>query len=318
MMQVKEQAILLGARKSLVGVIAQAATRADADERPTIVILNSGIIHRIGPNRMGVALARVLAAAGHVVLRFDLSGIGDSDARTDSLQPLDAALADIKEALDALEAARGVRRVILLGLCSGADHAAIYGGSDPRVVGLVLLDPAIPPTRRYRLRYWMWRMRWLGGRLSSPRSTARLVSRLLRRDAADVDDEAQDIPMTPSLDSREVRDFLEQAYRRAIDSRLQMLAVFTAGRGDRHNYRTQMLEAFPNLRFGERLQLEYFDDSDHVFTSRANRARLTELLLGWIARTGFSDARERSGVSDVPADRLGEAGAHVVRGPVAE
>ena len=319
MTQVNEQAILLGARKSLVGVIAQAAARSGTAERPAIVILNSGIIHRVGPNRMNVALARVLAAAGHLVLRFDQSGIGDSDARADALPPLDAALADIKEALDSLEAARGARQVILVGLCSGADHAAIYGGCDPRVVGLVLLDPAIPPTRRYRLRYWMWRVRWLGVRLGSPRRTAQLVSRLLqRRNVAEVDDEMPEIPMSPSLDSREVRDFLEQAYQRAVDRGIRMLAVFTAGRGDRHNYRTQMLEAFPNVRFGERLQLEYFDDADHVFTSRANRARLIELLCGWTERTDFAGAQARSGVGDVPADRFAQAGANVVRSPVAK
>jgi pimeloyl-ACP methyl ester carboxylesterase len=312
---VKEQVVLLGRRKSLVGIIAQGPMHRDNEERPAIVILNSGIIHRVGPNRMSVTLARSFASVGHLVLRFDLSGIGDSEPRVDALPPLEAALADIREALDWLESARGARRVILLGLCSGADHAAIYGGSDPRVVGAVLLDPWVPTTRRYWIRYWFWRTRWYAERLSSPRVTAQLLSRLIQRRTTD--DEAQ-IGMTASLSNREVREFLEQAYRRAIDSGLSMLAVFTAGRRDRHNYRTQILEAFPNLPFGDRLQLEYFDDADHVFTSRANRTRLLELLRGWIERTDFAGTRARSGVGDVPADRCGKAGTHIVRGPVAE
>jgi hypothetical protein len=38
------------------------------------VILNTGIIYRIGHNRMYVALGRTLAEAGHTVFRFDMSG----------------------------------------------------------------------------------------------------------------------------------------------------------------------------------------------------------------------------------------------------
>jgi hypothetical protein len=146
---------------------------------------------------------------------------------------------------------------------------------------------------------------------------ARLVSRLPWRRAS-ADEAGSGLDMTPSLDSREVRQFLERAYGGAIDRRVRMLAVFTAGRADRHNYRTQMLEAFPNLRFGELLQLEYFGDSDHTFTSRANRARLLELMLDWLARSEFGSVRDRSDVGDVPAHRFGESGAHVVRRPVAE
>ena len=143
--RVNEQAIVFGQQKSLVGIVTSAATSTAPTGRPAIVILNTGIVHRVGYNRMYVPLSRTLAATGYTVLRFDYSGIGDSEPRADGFTPLASSLTDIREALDWLETVRQASQIILLGLCSGADHAVLYGPTDPRVVGLVLIDPSIPP-----------------------------------------------------------------------------------------------------------------------------------------------------------------------------
>jgi dienelactone hydrolase len=63
--------------------------------------------------------------------------------------PIEAHQADVSEALDWLTASCDVNEAVLIGLCSGADIALNYGHSDKRVVGLVLLDPTIPPTARF-------------------------------------------------------------------------------------------------------------------------------------------------------------------------
>ena len=149
-----DQAVMIGVRKTLVGIMTQPVDY-EPNDRPVFLILNSGIIHRVGHHRMYVTLARALAGVGYPVLRFDLSGIGDSESREDGLSMLDAALADVREAVDWLFTVRRARKVILVGLCSGADQALVYGISDRRVCGLVLLDPSIPPTRQYRLRFFL-------------------------------------------------------------------------------------------------------------------------------------------------------------------
>ena len=136
----------------MVGVLSTSASEAAATDRPAVVILNSGIIHRVGANRMHVALARTLADKWYTVLRFDLSGIGDSEPRRDALAPHDAAMSDIEEVLDYLEENKGIRRVVLVGLCSGAIQALLYAANDARVVGLVLLDLYVPRTTGYVLR----------------------------------------------------------------------------------------------------------------------------------------------------------------------
>jgi len=283
---IREQALLLGKRKSLVAIIAQEPIAARAVvERPVIVILNSGIIHRVGPNRMFVRLARQLAAAGHVVVRFDLSGIGDSEPRTDQLEPLDAALADIREVLDSLEASRQARKFVLVGLCSGADHSIVYGGQDPRVVGMVLIDPSIPRTRGYYVRHYRGRvLRWRSwlnfacGRHPFWRALGRSVA----PSSTESPEEAQPSERLPDLQDLQVRTFLTNAYARAAAAGVDIMAVFTGGREDRHNGAIQLLEAFPQVAFGSRLRLEFMGSADHTFTSQADRCSVLTLIAAWI------------------------------------
>src|ERR1700722_9569680 len=109
--RIHHRAVLLGTRKTLVGVMTE-PDDYKSDDRPVFVILNSGIIHRVGHHRMYVTLARALAGAGDQALRFDLSGIGDSESRGDALTPLERVLADVREVVDWLMTTREARRII--------------------------------------------------------------------------------------------------------------------------------------------------------------------------------------------------------------
>src|ERR1700761_7552568 len=91
-----EQTVLVGTKHLLVGIM----TRSLASQpcaKPTVVVLNTGIIHRVGHYRLSVRLARLLAGSGFHVLRFDFAGVGDSEARTDGLSPLESSLADLED-----------------------------------------------------------------------------------------------------------------------------------------------------------------------------------------------------------------------------
>jgi pimeloyl-ACP methyl ester carboxylesterase len=289
--RLREQAFLLGARKSLVGVLTEGADTGAPVERPTIVILNAGIIHRVGPGRLTVLLARTLAAQGFTVLRFDLSGLGDSEARADGLAPLEATLSDIREVLDWLESARGARRIVLAGLCSGANHSLLYSGTDPRVVGVVLLDPATPRTRLYYIRHYLPRLfRWhvwlnlLRGR--HPRMQ-RLARSLGARGEVKASVREEREAWMPDLQGPEVHAELERAYKAALGQGVQFLMAFTSGLEEQHNYREQVLHAFPGVAFGDRLRLEYFEGAEHTFTAVADRARLFRLVSEWARDTRF-------------------------------
>jgi pimeloyl-ACP methyl ester carboxylesterase len=285
-----EQALLIGPRKSMVGVLSLPAAATARPDAPAVVLLNAGIIHRVGPNRMNVELARRLARLGYLVLRFDLSGIGDSEPRDDGLPPFEAALADIGEAIEWLDSTRQVRRVVLIGLCSGADHALLYASKDPRVVGLGLLDASIPRTSGYFMRHWSRRVVslrvWTNVLTGRHAMWQRLTKALrLHQAPAPQPTESDDPAGVPKLESPEVRAILQSAYQKSLDHGARVLAVFagTAGREYRLNYREQMLDAFPDVQFGDRLRLEYFKESDHTFTAECHRTALMNVICDWVA-----------------------------------
>jgi len=92
---------------------------------PTVVMLNAGKLDHIGPGRLWVHLARNWASVGLAVLRVDLSGLGDSPVQ-EGREP------DVVYSPDALEDIADITHVVspgdpaavvLMGLCSGADHS---------------------------------------------------------------------------------------------------------------------------------------------------------------------------------------------------
>jgi pimeloyl-ACP methyl ester carboxylesterase len=287
MASVREQPVLLGTWQSMVGVISSASPDGGALDRPAVVILNSGVIHRVGANRMHVYLARALALRGHTVLRFDLSGIGDSEPRRDALAPFDAAMADIREVLDHLGQTKGIRRVILVGLCTGANHALLYAAGDPRVVGVALLDLYLPHTFGYFVRMYGRRFLRSEGWLNIIRGRHPMW-RALRARLALTQMGSELEPPGPAR--AEVQATLDRAFRPILAREAQVLCVFTAGLEEQHNYRGQLLDALPDVPFGNLLRLEYFADSDHTFSSGRNRARIMELVLEWIGASKFPDA----------------------------
>jgi pimeloyl-ACP methyl ester carboxylesterase len=136
----KEHAVVIPAHSPLIGVVTQpdsASARADA---PVVVLLNSGLIHRVGPNRLYVSLARRLAGMGLTTLRFDLSAIGDSAQRRDTLPFQASSIEETRAALDHLQAQWGAKRFLLAGICTGAVVSFRTALQDPRVAGLCLIN----------------------------------------------------------------------------------------------------------------------------------------------------------------------------------
>jgi hypothetical protein len=92
----------------------------------------------------------------------------------------------------------------------------------------------------------------------------------------------------PDLQSPEVHAILERAYGGAIAAGVRMLTVCTGGLESQHNYREQLVEAFPKVPFGDRIQLEWFPHTDHTFTSATDRATLLGILTDWSGRQGVA------------------------------
>lgn len=104
-----------------------------------VLVVVGGPQYRAGSHRQFTLLARSLAAGGVPAMRFDYRGMGDSEGEARSF---DSIAADVHAAIDAFfVAVPGLREVVLWGLCDGASAAMLYAGADPRVTGLVLLNP---------------------------------------------------------------------------------------------------------------------------------------------------------------------------------
>ncbi|MCP8686785.1 hydrolase 1, exosortase A system-associated [Marinobacterium sedimentorum] len=104
-----------------------------------VVIVVGGPQYRVGSHRQFVHLARALAGQGIPVLRFDVTGMGDSSGKKKLFDDLDA---DIAAAVNCFQQhCPELEKIVLLGLCDGASAALIYAHRDPRLAGLVLLNP---------------------------------------------------------------------------------------------------------------------------------------------------------------------------------
>jgi pimeloyl-ACP methyl ester carboxylesterase len=283
--QYSEQPVLLPDGK--IGIVTRPIGGEQRDGT-AVLILNTGIIHRVGHNRMYVTLGRQLAEGGLTVLRFDLSGIGDSERRQGELTPLEAALADIRDAVDWLEKNSDTHRVVLVGICSGANLALLYGGRDERVVGVTIVDPSIPPTIKYYirefLRYGSRRAYW--GVVRRRRIVAAAAWRARGNEAA-----SGEVVHT-RLGEKKTKRFIEDAYQLAVQRGLKLLMVLTDGQPRQHNYRRQVFDAFPRVKFGNLLALEYFTEVDHLFSDEMHRDRLFRRIENWLNDCGFARAAE--------------------------
>lgn len=104
-----------------------------------VLVLVGGPQYRAGSHRQFTLLARSLAAQGIAVMRFDARGMGDGEGAQRSFEDMGD---DVRAAVDCfMRAAPGVRDIVLWGLCDGAAAAVLHGSADPRISGMVLLNP---------------------------------------------------------------------------------------------------------------------------------------------------------------------------------
>lgn len=134
----------IGSQNELFGI-----TTASVNVRPElpwIVILNGGSAHRVGSGRMHVQLARQFAALGFPSLRVDLGGLGDSLAESEAIENnsyASTAFRDVSAVCEYLTNLQPDRRIVLLGLCSGA-YAAFQSAVQlphPALLEAMLLNP---------------------------------------------------------------------------------------------------------------------------------------------------------------------------------
>ena len=281
---VRDEAIRFGPEGQLVGIISHPAGRqARTSPAPAVIVLNAGVLHRVGPHRLHVALTRRLAARGFPSVRLDLGGIGDSVASTDATTFRESAVADTRAAMTGLTDVLGARRFVIFGICAGADNALATALVDDRVAGIVLVDAAVYATPRSLYRELRRRLAQPGGVPLALRWGARRARQRLRRELARIERLRRGITGEPPAEGREtppIETFRSQLEHLA-DRGIGVLTIYAGMHGENYNHADQIFESFPELR--GRIDRAYFPEANHTFTQLDDQAALIETTLRWVA-----------------------------------
>jgi pimeloyl-ACP methyl ester carboxylesterase len=138
-----EEMVRFGAGHACFGVLTLPGTPLS---ETGIIFLNSGYDHHIGWGGCHVKFARILAEEGHLSLRIDASGVGEAelhDGQNSQILYSESQIPDVAAAVDVLKE-RGMKKIVLVGRCSGAYLAFLAASSDSRVSTVVLVN-----TRRF-------------------------------------------------------------------------------------------------------------------------------------------------------------------------
>ena len=262
---------VFGAFDNLMGVVTlPVVQRSDT----ALIMLTPGMLHHVGPFRLHVQMARALAGAGMLSLRFDLSGIGESLPIGAAGSSLQRAANEVGQAMDLITADYGLSKFILFGLCSGADDSLYASLGDDRVVGSVLLDGCGYPTPAFR---WVRMYKHYLPRLCHPGKWWQIALRFAKGNAHE--------PASLRLgdDIREFPD-REQAAREVqqlVDRGVRMHFIYTGGVGEYFNHYGQFRDMFHDVDFRGQVSCRYFPDMDHVAILSEDRIRLIEDVVQW-------------------------------------
>ena len=274
-----EFAFQLGTGQNLVGVLTPAQGKPSS---LAVLLLNAGVVHRIGPHRTSVKLARHLAQQGYTVARFDVSGVGDSRTPHDAAPFARQAQLDILTVMDHLEHQHGMTRFALFGICSGAVMSYETALADIRVVGVFMFDGYAYPTLKKHLIQYALRLKKLTLR-QLPLTFVRHASQALGR-AFSTGGRQETIAAATALAGRPTRQQYASAIQQMVDRRVQVAMLFSSSVFLQYSYAGQLRDAFKRYGFIDRVACDYVPESDHLVSSLGAQRRLVELLDAWIAR----------------------------------
>lgn len=293
-----------GVCEQAIGVRVLGATLSAIVTRPesqastglVVLLLNAGATRRIGPSRMNVNVARASAARGHLAVRIDLSGLGDSPAMAGARANVIYSPTSVEEVLHIvrqLSSWPGVTRCAVVGLCSGAYHgfkAAVRGAELERIVAINPLtffwndnlsdDPPLRPHQvivdmtRYRssiVSMESWR-KLVGGKVDKGRLLRVLMTAMHRRTARSLREVARRlrIPLREDL-ARELYEVTGRGVRATF--------VFASDEPGLGLLLEQGGTAVSRLQHRGLVDIQRIEASDHVFTQLGPRQRLVEFLL---------------------------------------
>ena len=257
----------------LTGIMTMPDAGNQMKNKPAVLFWNAGLLHRVGPHRLYVDMARNLAEIGFPALRFDLSGKGDSGPRSDKVLEKERASYDVREVMDFVSINTGIKKFVLVGLCSGADNAFPIAVQDERVSGLIMLDGFGYRTFRYYVPHNLMRLfilqRWKNFMKKMLRKL--FVKEKIVEINADEDPRVFPSKMKAQADLQLL-----------IERGVSLLFIYTSGVLSYYNYKGQFKDMLNLEEVNENLQVEYFKEMTHTFSRVDDRNRLMNYVFDWM------------------------------------
>jgi len=259
-----EHATRFGRANHLVGIVGLPS----ADARSTgVIVLNAGLVHRVGPFRLHVQMTRRFNACGFPTLRFDLSTLGDSGASGESLSREQQVRSDVADAMALLHERAGCSRFVLVGLCSGAQNAHLVAQDNEAVAGAVFLDGYAYRTTGFKLRHYL-------PRVLNPARVMRHLARRLRPALAAGSGFQVEFPP-----QARVRDELASMLQRG----LKLCFIYSGGATWYFNHRRQFAECYGRaLAAHPGVSVSFLKEVDHTYILVGDRRRLLDTIESWL------------------------------------
>lgn len=290
----KERAFSITNKGSLLGIISEPDKEKIIEHAPGVIILNSGLIHKVGPFRINTEMSRRISENGFITVRFDLSGIGDSKIKLNQGDRWDIALEDVRNVMALLNKDYGTKEYILIGLCSGSDNSYRISLAENRVVGTVNLDGYSFITPGYYMHYYGCRLltlRWIINKKNS--IVENMINKLKKRKKEVKDPEVW-------VQNREFPS-VEKAtndFQILVSRGVKMLYIYTGGVAEYNNHKFQLQKALRKVNFKTLLDLEYYPYAQHTYTTMSSRRKVVSRVANWVVQ---NFGQSNSGASDTYA-----------------
>jgi pimeloyl-ACP methyl ester carboxylesterase len=296
-----EKAVQFGSFHTLIGVISEPDLPGDK-QLPVVILINAGLIHRVGPNRVYVKLARKLANQGLIVLRFDLSGVGDSLPRPDHMPVEQFTIDDVVQAMDFLNSTYACERFVLIGHCAGAYHSIRTAAQDSRVTGVVMINPDGGEAEwvdydrkrklaRYYENYYLkttladpnrWK-RFINGQVSYRNVVNNILRNVIWSRMSGIIFRLKQRFSTPTPSPTDGKLYsIEAILTKLTDLNIQMMLIYSENSTGLERFESIPKKIISRLKTSGKLVLSVIPGADHIFSPLTTQAQLLATIQQWL------------------------------------
>lgn len=293
-----ETPLLFGKENSLVGVVTYPQGKQCSSVG--VILLNAGLNPHTGPNRLYVRLARRLAQQGLIVLRFDLSGIGDSGVRTDKMPFEEGVIDDTRQAMNELAQSYGIKQFIFMGHCSGAAQSFLMGVEESQTAGVVLMNPQNDrqdwreydrkrKVQQYYQNYYgkqvladtnRWR-RFLTGKVDYRSVFKNILNEVLWSKVTTGLFKVRSRVVGYTVKPDAVQQRVIAGFKKLGSRQTPLLFIYSSGNTGFEALKVMLGKQFDALIHSKQVQLSIIDPADHTFTLRSAQDGVIDVISNW-------------------------------------